>query len=220
MNDEKINEDIRYKKNKRNITIILTIILLLLIVIILIDPIQRHFAKINLEKEIPTEVLKDIEYNNYEIEGEYFNNLSVQMKDDFENYDYSKKKEIITEVLNRFTNIFNNYKKILIGGSSNNTEEKENKVKAILICKENKYTIDKEFIKNGETYTEEESLKDVLSSSMNWDDIISGSMSSIYAVRNSHYREYCVYLISKGLDIPPVPENLKDTIESIKVEII
>ena len=55
---------------------------------------------------------------------------------------------------------------------------------------------------------------------MNWDDIISGPMSSIYAVRNSHYREYCVYLISKGLDIPPVPENLKDTIESIKVEII
>ena len=70
------------------------------------------------------------------------------------------------------------------------------------------------------TWIEEESLKDVLSSSMNWDDIISGPMSSIYAVRNSHYREYCVYLISKGLDIPPVPENLKDTIESIKVEII
>ena len=70
------------------------------------------------------------------------------------------------------------------------------------------------------TWIEEESLKDVLSSSMNWDDIISGPMSSIYAVRNSHYREYCVYLLSKGLDIPPVPENLKDTIESIKVEII
>lgn len=70
------------------------------------------------------------------------------------------------------------------------------------------------------TWIEEERIKDVLSSSMNWDDIISGPMSSIYAVRNSHYREYCVYLISKGLDIPPIPENLKDTIESIKVEII
>ena len=160
MNNEKINEDINYRKNKRNITIILMITLLLLIGIILIEPIQRHFAKINLAKEITTEVLKDIEYNNYEIEGEYFNNLNIQIKDDFENYDYSKKKEITTEVLNRFTNIFNNYKKILIGENSNNTEKKEDKVKVILICKENKYTIDKEFIKNGKNYTEEESLKE------------------------------------------------------------
>ena len=166
MNDEKINEDI-YKKNKRNITIILTIILLVLIVIMLIAPIQKHFAKINLVKEISTEVLKDIEYNDYKIEGEYFNNLNVQMKDNFENYDYSKKKEIRVEVLNRFTNIFNNYKKILIGGSSNNTEEKENKAKVVLICKGNRYTIDKEFIKNGETYTEEESLKENIIQQLN-----------------------------------------------------
>lgn len=66
--------------------------MLLLIVIILIELIQRHFAKINLTKEISADVLKDIEYNDYKIQGEYFNNLNVQMKDDFENYDYFKKE--------------------------------------------------------------------------------------------------------------------------------
>ena len=70
------------------------------------------------------------------------------------------------------------------------------------------------------TWLEEGRLKDILSSTMIMDDVLSEPMSSVYAVRNTHYREYCVYLISKGLDIPPIPENLKDTIESIKVEII
>lgn len=179
MNNEKINEDINYKKNKRNITIIITIILLLLIVIILIEPIQRHFAKINLTKEISADVLKDIEYNDYKIQGEYFNNLNVQMKDDFENYDYFKKKEITTEVLSRFTNIFNNYKKMLIEGNNNNVVKKEDKVKVILNCKENKYTIDEEFRKNEDVYTEEESLKENIiqqlndSNSNNEDELVS-----------------------------------------------
>lgn len=68
------------------------------------------------------------------------------------------------------------------------------------------------------TWVDEDKLKDIFSNEMNWDDIYNGPKSSIYAVRNSHYREYCVYLISKGLDIPPIPDNIKDYIKSIKVE--
>lgn len=130
-------------------------------------------------KEISADVLKDIEYNDYKIQGEYFNNLNVQMKDDFENYDYFKKKEITTEVLSRFTNIFNNYKKMLIEGNNNNVVKKEDKVKVILNCKENKYTIDEEFRKNEDVYTEEESLKENIiqqlndSNSNNEDELVS-----------------------------------------------
>ena len=69
------------------------------------------------------------------------------------------------------------------------------------------------------TWVEEENLPDIVSLEMSWNDILSGPKSSIYAVRNSHYREYCVYCLSKGLDIPPIPDNIINFIESIKVEV-
>lgn len=68
---------------------------------------------------------------------------------------------------------------MLIEGNNNNVVKKEDKVKVILNCKENKYTIDEEFRKNEDVYTEEESLKENIiqqlndSNSNNEDELVS-----------------------------------------------
>ena len=70
------------------------------------------------------------------------------------------------------------------------------------------------------TWVDEDKLEDIVDAEINWEYVISRPNSSISVIRNSHYREYCVYCLSKGLDLPPMPENLKEYIESIKVETI
>ncbi len=67
-------------------------------------------------------------------------------------------------------------------------------------------------------WVEEKQLKDIFSTEMTWEDCENDSFERTNAIKNSHYREYCAYLLSKGRDIPPIPENLKDTLMSVELE--
>ncbi len=175
MNNEKINEDIYYTKMKKNKIIGLIIFAIIVLGIILINPIQKQIAKISLSKDIQKEVLKDVDYEKYNIEGKYFNNLNIQMKNDFENYEYSKKKEIASELLKKFNKVFKKYEGVLI--DKDTTDYIQDKVKeiteakVIINCKDNKYTIFGGFAKNDEEYTEEASLKEDIIQQLNNNNI-------------------------------------------------
>ncbi len=53
---------------------------------------------------------------------------------------------------------------------------------------------------------------------MNWNDLDPDAVSSIYAVRNSHYRELCAWRLLCGLGLPPVPASLAETLGHIEME--
>ena len=80
------------KKNKKKIVLSIALVIIVLMGL-LVRPIQILIAKNNISKEVKNDILKNLEYENYKIEGKYYNVLNIQMKDEFENYDYSRKKE-------------------------------------------------------------------------------------------------------------------------------
>ncbi|CDE14937.1 putative uncharacterized protein [Clostridium sp. CAG:470] len=143
------------------------VVAIIVLVALLIHPVQILIVKNNISKQVKCSILKDIEYENYTIEGKYYNVLNIRMKDEFDDYDYSKKKSISTNVLEMFTKEYKKYEDVLIDKTSknyiNDIVKKETDAKVILNCKENKYTIFGGFSKNDEEYTEEDSLKELIS---------------------------------------------------------
>ena len=155
------NKEVKWKK------VLSVVVAIIVLVALLIHPVQILIVKNNISKQVKCSILKDIEYENYTIEGKYYNVLNIRMKDEFDDYDYSKKKSISTNVLEMFTKEYKKYEDVLIDKTSknyiNDIVKKETDAKVILNCKENKYTIFGGFSKNDEEYTEEDSLKELIS---------------------------------------------------------
>ena len=133
------NKEVKWKK------VLSVVVAIIVLVALLIHPVQILIVKNNISKQVKCSILKDIEYENYTIEGKYYNVLNIRMKDEFDDYDYSKKKSISTNVLEMFTKEYKKYEDVLIDKTSknyiNDIVKKETDAKVILNCKENKYTI-------------------------------------------------------------------------------
>ena len=154
--------------------IIIIVIVLILIVLAFIQPIHVFITKNTIKKEVEKNILKDIDYTDYQIDGKYFNILNIQMKDDFEDYEYSKKKNTAKIALDKFTDIYKNYEDTFIDKTStdyiNDSVKKVTNAKVILTCKENKYTIFGGFCKNAKEYSEEVYFKEIIINQLNNDD--------------------------------------------------
>ena len=48
---------------------------------------------------------------------------------------------------------------------------------------------------------------------MNWNDIPHAPLSTIFAVRNSHFREYIAYRIANNMGLPEIPAQLSDIVD-------
>ena len=154
--------------------IIIIVIVLILIVLAFIQPIHVFITKNTIKKEVEKNILKDIDYIDYQIDGKYFNVLNIQMKEDFEDYEYSKKKDTATDALDKFTKIYNNYEDTFIDKTStdyiNDSVKEVTNAKVILTCKENKYTIFGGFCKNNKEYSEQVYFKEIIINQLNNDD--------------------------------------------------
>lgn len=159
------------KKYPKKIWWILSIVIV--IIVLLIYPIKIVIAKNNISKEVVNSILKNVEYENYKIEGKYYNILNIQMKEEFESYDYSKKKNIAIKISEMFKNEYKKYDSILINKNSkdysNDIVKNETDAKVVLNCKENTYTytIYRKFKKNDKEYTEEDNLKEIIVQQLN-----------------------------------------------------
>lgn len=151
------------KENKKKIILSIALVIIVLMGL-LVRPIQILIAKNNISKEVKNDILKNLEYENYKIEGKYYNVLNIQMKDEFENYDYSRKKNIAINLSEMFKNEYEKYDNILINKNSkdynNDIVKNETDAKVVLNCAGNTYmyTIYRTFKKNDKEYTEEGSL--------------------------------------------------------------
>ncbi|MFQ8661519.1 MAG: hypothetical protein ACLR9X_05410 [Clostridia bacterium] len=161
---EKIYKDESFPKR----LVIFLVFFLILFILILKNPIMKQIAKNDLSKQIENEILKDLEYTSYKIDGKYTNQLIVQMKDDFESMDYSKKEQILRDISNKFEDKYKLKEDELINIDKKNKiyninyiEDKVNgitKPNVILVSKDNKYTIEGELKKNDKEYSKEDYL--------------------------------------------------------------
>ena len=133
--------------------IIIIVIVLILIVLAFIQPIHVFITKNTIKKEVEKNILKDIDYTDYQIDGKYFNILNIQMKDDFEDYEYSKKKNTAKIALDKFTDIYKNYEDTFIDKTS--TDYINDSVKKVTNAKE---------------YSEEVYFKEIIINQLNNDD--------------------------------------------------
>ena len=108
------NKEVKWK------IVLSVVVAIIVLVALLIHPVQILIVKSNISKQVKCSILKDIEYENYRIEGKYYNVLNIRMKDEFDDYDYSKKKSISTNVLEMFTKEYKKYEDLLIDKTSKN----------------------------------------------------------------------------------------------------
>lgn len=157
--------------------VIFLVIFLILLILILKNPVMKQIAKNDLSKQIENEILRDLEYVSYKIDGKYTNQLIVQMKDDFEGFDYSKKEQILRDISNKFEDKYKLKEAELINIDKKNKIYNKNyiedevkgitKPKVILISNKNEYTIDKQLMRNSEEFTEEDYLTEKIIEQLN-----------------------------------------------------
>lgn len=169
--NQKGKSEKKQKKYPKSIGWIFSIIIV--VIVLLIYPIKIVIAKNNISKEVVNSILKNVEYENYKIEGKYYNILNIQMKEEFESYDYSKKKNIAIKISEMFKNEYKKYDSILINKNSkdynNDVVKNKTDAKVILNCEGNTYTytIYRKFKKNDKEYTEEDNLKEIIVQQLN-----------------------------------------------------
>ena len=199
------------KKNKKKIILSIALVIIVLMGL-LVRPIQILIAKNNISKEVKNDILKNLEYENYKIEGKYYNVLNIQMKDEFENYDYSRKKNIAINLSEMFKNEYEKYDNILINKNSkdynNDIVKNETDAKVVLNCAGNTYmyTIYRTFKKNDKEYTEEGSLEEVIIQQLNDCENKEELIKMINATR------YSKETLKKIIDIQDIKEKCNEII--------
>mgnify|MGYP000171083353 CR=1 FL=1 len=199
------------KKNKKKIVLSIALVIIVLMGL-LVRPIQILIAKNNISKEVKNDILKNLEYENYKIEGKYYNVLNIQMKDEFENYDYSRKKNIAINLSEMFKNEYEKYDNILINKNSkdynNDIVKNETDAKVVLNCAGNTYmyTIYRTFKKNDKEYTEEGSLEEVIIQQLNDCENKEELIKMINATR------YSKETLKKIIDIQDIKEKCNEII--------
>lgn len=157
--------------NKKVKRIILSIIVLVIIGIILKNPIILEIEKNSLKNQIATEIINDFQYKSYKLDGKYTNQLTITMKDDFENFEYAEKTRIIETVSKKFRTLYNEHKEKLVDKSNKDYAYDEikgiTKPIAVLISKNNKYQIQDTLKKNEKEYSENDYLKEKILSQLN-----------------------------------------------------
>lgn len=199
------------KENKKKIILSIALVIIVLMGL-LVRPIQILIAKNNISKEVKNDILKNLEYENYKIEGKYYNVLNIQMKDEFENYDYSRKKNIAINLSEMFKNEYEKYDNILINKNSkdynNDIVKNETDAKVVLNCAGNTYmyTIYRTFKKNDKEYTEEGSLEEVIIQQLNDCENKEELIKMINATR------YSKKTLKKIIDIQDIKEKCNEII--------
>ncbi len=199
------------KENKKKIILSIALVIIVLMGL-LVRPIQILIAKNNISKEVKNDILKNLEYENYKIEGKYYNVLNIQMKDEFENYDYSRKKNIAINLSEMFKNEYEKYDNILINKNSkdynNDIVKNETDAKVVLNCAGNTYmyTIYRTFKKNDKEYTEEGSLEEVIIQQLNDCENKEELIKMINATR------YSKETLKKIIDIQDIKEKCNEII--------
>ena len=151
-------------------------------------------------------------YENYKIEGKYYNVLNIQMKDEFENYDYSRKKNIAINLSEMFKNEYEKYDNILINKNSkdynNDIVKNETDAKVLLNSAGNTYmyTSYRTFKKNDKEYTEERSLEEVIIQQLNDCENKEELIKMINATR------YSKDTLKKIIDIQDIKEKCNEII--------
>lgn len=198
------------KKYPKKIWWILSIVIV--IIVLLIYPIKIVIAKNNISKEVVNSILKNVEYENYKIEGKYYNVLNIQMKEEFESYDYSKKKNIAIKISEMFKNEYKKYDSILIDKNSkdysNDIVKNETDAKVVLNCKENTYTytIYRIFKKNDKEYTEEDNLKEIIVQQLN------SCENSEELVKMLNNTKYSIEALNSIINIQDIKEKCNEII--------
>ena len=199
------------KENKKKIILSIALVIIVLMGL-LVRPIQILIAKNNISEEVKNGILKNLEYENYKIEGKYYNVLNIQMKDEFENYDYSRKKNIAIKLSEMFKNEYEKYDNILINKNSKNYNndivKNETDAKVVLNCEGNTYmyTTYRTFKKNDKEYTEEESLEEVIIQQLNDCENKEELIKMINATR------YSKETLKKIIDIQDIKEKCNEII--------
>ncbi len=199
------------KENKKKIILSIALVIIVLMGL-LVRPIQILIAKNNISKEVKNDILKNLEYENYKIEGKYYNVLNIQMKDEFENYDYSRKKNIAINLSEMFKNEYEKYDNILINKNSkdynNDIVKNETDAKVLLNSAGNTYmyTSYRTFKKNDKEYTEEGSLEEVIIQQLNDCENKEELIKMINATR------YSKETLKKIIDIQDIKEKCNEII--------
>lgn len=199
------------KENKKKIILSIALVIIVLMGV-LVRPIQILIAKNNISKEVKNDILKNLEYENYKIEGKYYNVLNIQMKDEFENYDYLRKKNIAINLSEMFKNEYEKYDNILINKNSkdynNDIVKNETDAKVVLNSAGNTYmyTSYRTFKKNDKEYTEERSLEEVIIQQLNDCENREELIKMINATR------YSKDTLKKIIDIQDIKEKSNEII--------
>ena len=92
----------REKIKEIGIICVCFVIIIIMLFFIFREPVMRQVYRHKLLKKVKIEVLENIEYSTCKINGKYYNELILKVKDDFEDYEYSKKEETIRNIENKF----------------------------------------------------------------------------------------------------------------------
>lgn len=166
-----------YKTNKYSKTSILVVLILFFVVvgIIGIHPVTQMIHKNALSNKVKNTLLNNIDYIDFDIEGKYNNHLEIQMNDEFDDYDYTKKEQMIKDISNQFKEVYREDEEKFINTDNENyiyDEIKGNtKPTVTFISKNNKYTIDTILLKNDKQYTKNDDLKEKIIEQLNSSDI-------------------------------------------------
>lgn len=154
----------REKIKEIGIICVCFVIIIIILFFIFREPVMRQVYRHKLLKKVKIEVLENIEYSTCKINGKYYNELILKVKDDFEDYEYSKKEETIRNIENKFNKEFKENEKKII--DTDDSEYRYDSVKGltetktILITKENKYESGKTLKRNDKEYSEKDYLKE------------------------------------------------------------
>ena len=186
--------------------------LIIVFVIILIKPVMQLINKNDLSNKVKNEILNDIDYLKYTIEGKYNNHLTIQLNDDFEEYDYTEKEKMIKDISNQFEKIYKEKEEKFVDKNDknyiNNVIKGNTEAKVTLISQNNKYSIDGELIKNDEEYSKKDYLKEKIRQQLNNNSI--GNKEEIINMLNStNYEEK---ILNNILNISDVKEKSNEII--------
>lgn len=208
------NDDRGYCKHgfKKSYFYIIALICIIILLFYLRKTILVNLEDKKISSAVSNEILNNIEYSSYTIEGKYNNKLTIRLNDSFDITDYSKLKELVQAITDKFYNIYSeseknfeniNYKKI-----HENTDKELTTNQTIIIIGNDSYEYSNQVLKkNGIEYTLQDSKIDRILKRIN-NSQLNNKQDLTEIINNTNFNDDVLNKILDSSDI----ENFKNEI--------
>lgn len=200
------------KRYKKLFICIVSFLCMIFLLLYFINIILFNKESKKIVSAVSNEILDNIEYTSYSLEGKYNNKLTIKLNDSFDITDYSKLNELVQTTTDKFNKIYSKSKKqfenIKLKKFDDNTDKELNTNQTIIIIGNDSYEYSNKILKkNGIEYTLHDSELDRILKKIN-NSQLNSKENLTKIINNTNFNDE---ILNKILSISDI-ENFKNEI--------